>query len=203
MGESVVEMVSADLRRAFPGMRGFSPRNLRDVKRFYVAYSDEAIWRQAVTKLRKGARVPEVWPQAVAKLETRDDPTALRRQPAAELAEGKIWPQPVAKLGPAADSTRFLPPLVAEVPWGHHRFILGKLTDPAARLYYLQATARFGWTRNVLLNQIKARAYERAVAEKKTHNFDLVLPEHLAEQAAELLPRGVTPPLGGSTRLSW
>lgn len=27
-GESVVEMVSADLRRAFPGMRGFSANNL-------------------------------------------------------------------------------------------------------------------------------------------------------------------------------
>jgi len=32
---------------------------------------------------------------------------------------------------------------------------------------------RLGWSRNVLLNQIKAGAYERAVTEKKTHNFDL------------------------------
>ena len=58
---------------------------------------------------------------------------------------------------------------------------------PAARLYYLRATARFGWSRNVLLNQIKAGAYERAVTEKKTHNFPLALPEHLAEQADEML----------------
>ncbi len=28
-----------------------SPRNLRDMKRFYLAYSDEAIWPQAVAKL--------------------------------------------------------------------------------------------------------------------------------------------------------
>ncbi len=48
-------------------------------------------------------------------------------------------------------------------------------------------TARFGWSRNVLLNQIKAGAYERAVTEKKTHNFDLALPEHFAEQADEML----------------
>jgi predicted nuclease of restriction endonuclease-like (RecB) superfamily len=39
----------------------------------------------------------------------------------------------------------------------------------------------------VLLNQIKAGAYERAVTEKKTHNFDLTLPEHFAEQADEML----------------
>lgn len=39
----------------------------------------------------------------------------------------------------------------------------------------------------VLLNQIRASSYERAVTEKKTHNFDLALPEHFAEQADEML----------------
>ena len=46
---------------------------------------------------------------------------------------------------------------------------------------------RFGWTRNVLLNQIKAGAYLRSVTDKKSHNFALALPEHLAEQADEML----------------
>lgn len=53
-GESVVEMVAAELRTAFPDMSGFSPRNLRDMKRFYLAYSDPEFWRQAVAKLRDG-----------------------------------------------------------------------------------------------------------------------------------------------------
>jgi predicted nuclease of restriction endonuclease-like (RecB) superfamily len=77
--------------------------------------------------------------------------------------------------------------LVAAVPWGHHVELMKKLKDPAARLYYLRATAQFGWSRSVLLNQIKGQAYERAVKEKKTHNFELALPEHLAEQADEML----------------
>lgn len=77
--------------------------------------------------------------------------------------------------------------LVAAVPWGHHANALAKITDPAARLYYLRATAQCGWSRSVLLNQIKAGAYERAVKEKKTHNFELARPEHLAEQADEML----------------
>jgi predicted nuclease of restriction endonuclease-like (RecB) superfamily len=76
---------------------------------------------------------------------------------------------------------------VAEVPWGHHRFILDKVAAPSARLYYLQATARFGWSRNVLLNQIKAGAYERSLKEGKAHNFPAVLPGALAEQAEEAL----------------
>ena len=135
-GESVVEMVSADLQRAFPGTRGFSPRNLRDMKRFYLAYADRAIWPQAVAKLPRWAKT----------------------------GENEIWPQPVANLT-EEEVIEFLLQLVAEIPWGHHRLILDKITDPSARLYYLRATARFGWSRNVLLNQIKAGAYERAVEE--------------------------------------
>jgi len=39
----------------------------------------------------------------------------------------------------------------------------------------------------VLLNQIKAGAYERSLKEGKVHNFPAALPEHLAEQAEEAL----------------
>ena len=74
--------------------------------------------------------------------------------------------------------------LVAAVPWGHHANVLARVVDPAARLYYLRATPRFGWSRNVLLNQIKAGAYERAVTEKKTHNFPLALPKYLSRTKA-------------------
>ncbi len=77
--------------------------------------------------------------------------------------------------------------LVSNLPWWHHVELMGKVKDSAARLYYLRATARCGWSRSVLLNQIKAGTYERAVKEKKTHNFGLALPEHLAEQADEML----------------
>jgi len=84
-----------------------------------------------------------------------------------------------------AGGVGFLQQLVEEIPWGHHLLLLDKVKGPAARLYYLRATAQLGWSRNVLLNQIKAGAYERAVTEKKTRNFPAVLPEYLAEQAEE------------------
>ncbi len=168
-GESVVEMVAADLREAFPSMSGFSPRNVWDMRRLYEAYSAPEFLAQVVREIsRRGA-------------------TPILRQPVAELERTKIWPQPVAKMGDDDAPDQFLRQLVAEIPWGQNVLILNKLTEPAARLWYLRATAQFGWSRNVLLNQIKAGAYERAVTEKKTHNFDLALPEHLAEQADEML----------------
>jgi len=82
---------------------------------------------------------------------------------------------------------QFLQQLVAEIPWGQHLLILNKIIEPAARLYYLQATAQLGWSRSVLFNQIKAGAFEWAVKDKKTHNFALALPEQLAEQADEMI----------------
>jgi predicted nuclease of restriction endonuclease-like (RecB) superfamily len=167
-GDSVVEMVAADLRATFPEMRGFSTRNVWDMRRFYAAYSTLDITAGMLGKINANQPIP-ILRQAVAELEK--DPNRL---------------QPVAKLT-AASVIEFLRQLVAEIPWGQNLLILNKLTDPAARLWYLRATARFGWSRNVLLNQIKGGAYERAVTEKKTHNFDLALPEHFAEQADEML----------------
>ena len=153
-GKSVVEMLSADLRRAFPAMSGFSARNLWEMRRFFEAYSRPEILQQAV-------------------------------------AEFKIIP-PRKNMRSVAKNARvvpleFLRQVVAEIPWGHHLLILNKLETHAARLYYLRATTQLGWSRAVLLNQIKAGAYERTRIENKAHNFELALPEHLAEQAEEAL----------------
>jgi predicted nuclease of restriction endonuclease-like (RecB) superfamily len=143
------------------------------MRRLYLAYSDEDFWRQAVAKFAGSRGERENLPQAVAELP-------------ALPGKSEIWPQAVAKQQPDS-GIEFLRQLVAEIPWGHHLLILNKLTDPAARLYYLRATAQCGWSRSVLLNQVESGAYERAVQEKKTHNFGLALPEHLAEQADEML----------------
>jgi predicted nuclease of restriction endonuclease-like (RecB) superfamily len=154
-GDSVVEMVAADLRRAFPEMRGFSPDSIWRMRQFYSEYADASFLEQAV---------PEI-----------------------ERRVGKRLEQAVPEKAVDEFLSRFVREMLAPIPWGHHVELLKKIKDPAARVWYLQATARLGWSRNVLLNQIKAGAYERAVTDKKTHNFDLALPEHLAEQADEML----------------
>jgi len=73
------------------------------------------------------------------------------------------------------------------VPWGHHIYLLGKIKDSRELVFYLRATAQFGWTRNILVSQVKTGAYGRTLTEKKSHNFGTSLPEHLAEQADEML----------------
>ena len=75
--------------------------------------------------------------------------------------------------------------LVGEIPWGHNILIFSKIKDKRDREYYLRASAELGWSRNVLLNQINAGAYQKQKLVPKQHNFPAVLPAHLAEQADE------------------
>lgn len=138
-GASVVKQLAKDLQREFPSIKGFSARNLRDMKRLFSVYSNVTNWRHAVANL--------------------DDSEVLE----------------------------YLKQLVLQIPWGHNLLILNHLSEAEERLYYLQATEKLGWTRKVLLNQIKADAYPRSLPDGKSHNFSLALPEYMAAQAEETL----------------
>ncbi len=122
-GKSVVEQISTDLQKDYPGNTGYSARNLWDMRRFYARYAENEKLRQ----------------------------------------------------------------LVAEIPWGQNLLILTKAKNDKEAEYYIIATKEYGWSRAVLLNQIKAQAYQRALSENKHHNFNTALPEYLIEQADEAL----------------
>lgn len=77
--------------------------------------------------------------------------------------------------------------LALNIPWSHNILIMNKIKDNSERQYYLTATLKLAWSRAVLLNQIKANAYEYHLQNPKQNNFDLTLPEHIAEQADEAM----------------
>jgi hypothetical protein len=81
-GDAVVEMVAADLRRAFPQMTGFSPRNVWDIRRLYATYT-----------------APEFLAQAAQEIEDHEAGKILQ-QPAAEFGGG------LKPLGPEAKRIR-------------------------------------------------------------------------------------------------
>ena len=53
-GAKVIDRLSADLREAYPEMRGLSPRNLLFMRSFAAAYPDQAVVKQAVSLLPWG-----------------------------------------------------------------------------------------------------------------------------------------------------
>jgi predicted nuclease of restriction endonuclease-like (RecB) superfamily len=50
-GAKVIDQIAKDLHREFPGMQGFSPRNLKYMRAFAEAWPDEAIVQQAAAQL--------------------------------------------------------------------------------------------------------------------------------------------------------
>ena len=56
-GAKVIDRLAHDLKTAFPDMQGFSPRNLRYMRDFAVAWPDEAIVQRVVAKLPWGQNI--------------------------------------------------------------------------------------------------------------------------------------------------
>lgn len=116
-GKGVVETLSADLRREFPGVGGFSAQNLWYMRQFYQEYS--------------------------------------------------IAPK--------------LQPLVGEIGWAHNLIVMSRCKDPLEREFYLRATRKFGWSKNVLVHQIDNQSYEKSLLNQT--NFDKTLTPALRAQA--------------------
>ncbi|MCU0285578.1 MAG: PDDEXK nuclease domain-containing protein [Acidobacteria bacterium] len=171
-GKAIVETLSKDIRKEFPGISGYSPDNLWRMRQFYVEYSDTQILEQLVPGLMQLLR--------------REDKATKNKLPFLE--------QPVPEMSGNIENQAnsewaldVLKQLVKRIPWGHNLLIMKKVKDIHSRLYYIISAARCGWSRDVLLNQIKADAYSRHRLENKQHNFPETLPQHLAEQADETI----------------
>jgi len=54
-----------------------------------------------------------------------------------------------------------LQPLVGEISWTKHIVILNRCKNNLEREFYILATQKFGWTKNVLINQIDNQAYQK------------------------------------------
>ncbi len=63
---------------------------------------------------------------------------------------------------------------MAQLPWGHIRELLDKLTDRDVREWYAREAVEHGWSRNVLTNQIMSHLHERAGLAPS--NFEQLLP---------------------------
>jgi predicted nuclease of restriction endonuclease-like (RecB) superfamily len=116
-GKSIVEQLAKDLKAEFPNIKGFSSRNLWNMRIFYLFYKDN-------TKLQ---------------------------------------------------------PLVAEISWTKNIIIIEKCKDLLQVEFYIKMTKKFGWTKDVLINQIESKAYERFLVNQ--NNFDKTLIEKYKNQA--------------------
>ena len=135
-GAGVVEQVSLDLKAAFPKAKGFSARNLWNMKKWYLFYSSN----KTNQKLQ----------QLVAELQTSDNKQKTKRQQLCEEIQEAEFNDELGLAFPLAFSF---------VPWGHHIEITTKCKDIDEALFYIQQTINEGWSRNTLDNCLRADLY--------------------------------------------
>jgi predicted nuclease of restriction endonuclease-like (RecB) superfamily len=116
-GKSVVETLSNDIQKEFPGLHGLSSRNIWYMVQFYEQYAGSEI----------------------------------------------------------------LQPMVAEISWSKHLVIMGKCKNEQERQFYILATKKYGWTKDVLINKIELKAFEKFALGQS--NFEHTLPENIKNQA--------------------
>lgn len=136
-GTGVVEQLSMDLQAAFPESKGFSTTNLWYMKKWYEFYSTQ----DAIEKLHQlGGEIQSSDNQSITKL----------HQLGGEIDESQIIP---------SYGTKY-PSIFSFVPWRHHVEIISSCKTIEEALFYVKKCATEGWSRNTLMNCIKAHQYE-------------------------------------------
>lgn len=148
-GDGIIEQLSLDLKDTFPGVSGFSSRNLRSIRQWYKFYSPILVkWPQLVAKIPTSAK----WPQLAAKTWENEE----RMQTADEL---------------------HYPAIFSLLPWSSQRLIVSKCKSAEEGLFYVVKTIDVNWSRSVLENFIESDLYHSQGS--LPSNFDKTLPVNL------------------------
>lgn len=78
----------------------------------------------------------------------------------------------------------FVQQAAAQIPWFHNCLLLDRISDPATRQWYIEATRREGWSRNILAMQIESRVHKRQG--KALTNFKTTLPPGDSDLAQQI-----------------
>ncbi len=169
-GAKIIDQLSADLQKAFPQLKGFSPRNLLYMKQFAEAYP-LSVLAQFIRVEKQIKGLASISQQAVAKLVAiESSPSEATQSDAEKLPE-----------------ETFLASVVSRVSWSHHLVIKNKVADIGQRLWYMLYVLEQGVSRNVLAMQIESGLFQRQVKAKKINNFERTLPSPQTDFANYLL----------------
>lgn len=154
-GSKFFKNLSKDLKEANQKATCFSEGNLKYMKNFYCMYQPYFEFGQQVAdQIQNGKNTQQLVEQN------------SKNKFGQQLAD-QIWKD------------------IISIPWGHHMLLIDKfLSNPEKALFYVHQTVENGWSRNMLLNFIGTRLYERQG--KALTNFKQALPSEDSDLAQEL-----------------
>lgn len=155
-GNSVIETLSDDLQKELPGLRGFSSKNLRNMRQFYETYSSAEIWQSATAKLEK-----------IGKKTIRQSATAKLK-----------------KIAPSVKLTKqFISKTFTTLSFTHHILLINKCKDIRERMFYMEQSAEHQWSVTILQHQLDSNLFKRKG--KLPNNFKKTLPGKLYSHALD------------------
>ena len=161
-GSGIVEQVSLDLQNEFPKTKGFSVRNLWNMKKWYEFYTQKAeILQQLVAEFEKYTIINSIKLQQIGSEITENSEKV--QQPVGELT---------------------FPSIFAYVPWGHHIEIITKCKSIEEAFFYLQKTVEESLSRSALQNYMNAELFKQTG--KAITNYAEKLPLKQAQLANEI-----------------
>ena len=155
-GTGVIDSISAQLQKEMPGLRGFSSRNIRNMRKFYESWGDGSIWQTPSAKL-DNADGRQIWQTPSAKLE---DPVICSPL-ASKLRETD---------GNAVTVAQFL-----LLSFSHHLEILSGANTLDERLFYIREAALNHWNLDQLSAGIKRDDFHHRGA--MPSNFMATIPD--------------------------
>jgi len=175
-GTSVLEQISKDLQKELPGLRGFSARNLRNMRQLYDVYETSLIWQSLTAKLEERS----IGPSATAKLES-----AIGRSISNKSEETVIRQSVTAKLEKTATAPNLhLIDAFLGISFTHHMLLLNKCQSEQERYFYMQQVASQFWSVSLLEHHISANLYLNQG--KISNNFNDTLPSPLKASALQV-----------------
>lgn len=137
-GQGIVEQLSLDLQHEFPDVKGFSVRNLWNMKKWYSFYTLAGTSADLIRAVDDKLKLDSIKLQQVgAEIQEKSKKEKLH-QVGAEMS---------------------FPSFFGFVPWRHHVEIVSRCNSVEEALFYLQRTIEEGWSRNALIDCIKADLY--------------------------------------------
>lgn len=79
----------------------------------------------------------------------------------------------------------FVQQVVAQLPWGHNVILMDKVPKLQDRIFYINKTIEYGWSRNILAMQIDSKLHN--LQGKAITNFQNTLPSPQSDLAQSLL----------------
>lgn len=161
-GAGVVRNISDDLQKELPGLRGFSYRNLQNMKQFFDEY-----------ELLQNFLLP-----------TQNQDFTIVQSSTAQFTDNEFMQSITAQShNDNINLESFVENIFLKIGFTHHITLINKCKNINERIFYFQKTIENQWSVTILEHHLNSKLYQ--LKGQIINNFERTLPEKLHKHATD------------------